>query len=229
MIDRPARRRPPAGPRRAGRAARRAPPTSRSSARRPTAPRPSTVAAELRPGRRADGPVDAGHRRRRGDPTAPSRSRPRRVVVLTSFSDRRGCARRSGRRRSATCSRTASPRTLLAAVRAAAAGHAPLDPRVARRPAAPAGPRRPPTASSAREREVLRLVAAGPGEQADRPRPRDQRADGQGAPGNVFRGSASPTARAPRSGPATTGSSDPTSNTTPVRSTACSTTVAMSA
>ena len=74
---------------------------------------------------------------------------------------RTGSPRRWRPAPSVTCSRTASPRELLAAIRSAAPGPAPLDPRVARALL----PRPPRTdagdALSAREREVLELVAKG--------------------------------------------------------------------
>jgi DNA-binding NarL/FixJ family response regulator len=53
------------------------------------------------------------------------------------------------------------PADLLAAVRAAAAGHAPLDPRVARALLPDRASRRPEDAMTPRELEVLRLVARG--------------------------------------------------------------------
>ena len=54
---------------------------------------------------------------------------------------------------------------------------------------------------------MLALVAAGPTEQADRARARDQREDGEGAPDAASSArSASPTARRRRSGPSETGS-----------------------
>ena len=64
------------------------------------------------------------------------------------------------RARSATCSRTSPPEDLLAAVRSAAEGHAPLDPRVAGALLPGREPRRRPTLSE-REKQVLRLAADG--------------------------------------------------------------------
>jgi DNA-binding NarL/FixJ family response regulator len=82
------------------------------------------------------------------------------VVVLTSFSDR-------GRVNDALAAgavgyllKDCDPADLLAAVRSAAAGHVPLDPRVAR-VLLPTGPARPEDGMSPRELEVLRLVAQG--------------------------------------------------------------------
>ncbi|MFY0407778.1 response regulator [Solicola sp. PLA-1-18] len=83
-----------------------------------------------------------------------------RVVVLTSFSDQ---ARVSAALESGAVGyllKDCEPHELIAAVRNAAAGHAPIDPRVAsallprRRPA-------PGEAMSGREREVLLLIAQG--------------------------------------------------------------------
>jgi DNA-binding NarL/FixJ family response regulator len=83
------------------------------------------------------------------------------VVVLTSFSDR-------DRVRDALAAgavgyqlKDCEPADLLAAVRAAAAGHAPLDPRVARALLPDRATRRPEDAMTPREIEVLRLVARG--------------------------------------------------------------------
>lgn len=88
-----------------------------------------------------------------------------RVVVLTSFSD----GERVGEALAAGAVgyqlKDCEPADLLAAVRAAAAGHVPLDPRVARvllpRPASAPAPPRPEELLSRREREVLALVAQG--------------------------------------------------------------------
>jgi DNA-binding NarL/FixJ family response regulator len=83
------------------------------------------------------------------------------VVVLTSFSDR-------DRVRDALAAgavgyqlKDCEPADLLAAVRAAAAGHAPLDPRVARALLPDRASRRPQDAMTPRELEVLRLVSRG--------------------------------------------------------------------
>jgi DNA-binding NarL/FixJ family response regulator len=81
------------------------------------------------------------------------------VVVLTSFSDRDRVRDALEAGAVGYQLKDAEPSALLAAVRAAAAGHAPLDPRVARvllpQPGDPA------QALSPRERQVLRLVADG--------------------------------------------------------------------
>jgi DNA-binding NarL/FixJ family response regulator len=82
-----------------------------------------------------------------------------RVVVLTSFDDR---ARVLGALRAGAQGyqlKDADPASVLAAIRSAAAGDAPLDPRAARAllpGAEPAGP-----GLSAREEQVLRLIASG--------------------------------------------------------------------
>jgi DNA-binding NarL/FixJ family response regulator len=83
-----------------------------------------------------------------------------RVVVLTSFSDRRRVSEALEAGAVGYQLKDCEPPDLLAAVRAAAAGHAPLDPRVAR-VLLPAPGGRPVDALSPREREVLRLVADG--------------------------------------------------------------------
>jgi DNA-binding NarL/FixJ family response regulator len=86
------------------------------------------------------------------------------VVVLTSFSDQPRVADALAAGAVGYQLKDSEPADLLAAVRAAAAGHAPLDPRVARallpdpRGAAAASPL---DGLSAREREVLALVAKG--------------------------------------------------------------------
>ncbi|GGF35091.1 DNA-binding response regulator [Marmoricola endophyticus] len=83
-----------------------------------------------------------------------------RVVVLTSFSDqaRVGAAVAAGA--IGYQLKDAEPDQLLAAVRAAAAGHAPLDPRVASS-LLPGTTTRSAVAMSPREVQVLRLVAQG--------------------------------------------------------------------
>lgn len=83
-----------------------------------------------------------------------------RVVVLTSFSDR---ARVTAALEAGAVGyqlKDGEPSTLLAAVRAAAAGQAPLDPRVAQ-VLLPARGRRAGDGLSSREEQVLRLVADG--------------------------------------------------------------------
>ena len=149
------------------------PPTARRRSRLRGATRPDVVLMDLSMPV-LDG-VEATRRIVAADPGA-------RVVVLTSFADdRRSSERARRRRRSATCSSTPSPTSC----------------------SAPSGPRRPAMrrstprrrgccsrrgAGRARRRaqpaeeEVLRLVAAGPGQQADRPPPRDHRAHREGAP-----------------------------------------------
>lgn len=90
------------------------------------------------------------------------------VVVLTSFAEQDRVAAALAAGAVGYLLKDSDPRDVLAAIRAAAAGHAPLDPRVARAllPVAgstPAAPTSPESAEqlSAREREVLALVAQG--------------------------------------------------------------------
>jgi DNA-binding NarL/FixJ family response regulator len=88
-------------------------------------------------------------------------SRPRtRVVVLTSFSDRDRVAAALAAGAVGYQLKDCDPADLVAAVRSAARGHAPLDPRVAGAllPSAEPGPGE---RLSARERDVLRLLAQG--------------------------------------------------------------------
>lgn len=83
-----------------------------------------------------------------------------RVVALTSFSDRQRVTEILAAGATGYLLKDSRPDDLLAAVRAAADGHAPLDPRVA---AALLPAREPPLTDqlSDREKQVLRLVAAG--------------------------------------------------------------------
>ena len=83
------------------------------------------------------------------------------IVVLTSFSDRDRVSDALAAGAVGYLLKDCEPEDLLAAVRSAAAGHVPLDPRVARvlLPSASSG--RPEEAMSPREVEVLRLVAQG--------------------------------------------------------------------
>lgn len=83
------------------------------------------------------------------------------VVVLTSFSDQPRVADALAAGAVGYLLKDCEPRDLLAAVRAAARGHAPLDPRVARALLPSAGPARPADGLSAREQQVLRLVTKG--------------------------------------------------------------------
>jgi DNA-binding NarL/FixJ family response regulator len=85
------------------------------------------------------------------------------VVVLTSFADQSRVSDALAAGAVGYLLKDSDPRDLLSAIRAAADGHAPLDPRVARsllpRPGAVAPD--PGEGLSAREREVLQLVARG--------------------------------------------------------------------
>jgi DNA-binding NarL/FixJ family response regulator len=82
------------------------------------------------------------------------------VVVLTSFSDRARVSEALAAGAVGYQLKDCEPAELLGAVRAAAAGNVPLDPRVAR-VLLPDPTGRPADVLSPREREVLRLVAAG--------------------------------------------------------------------
>ncbi|MCW2819877.1 MAG: liaR 5 [Marmoricola sp.] len=84
-----------------------------------------------------------------------------RVVVLTSFSDRERVADALEAGAVGYQLKDCEPAELLAAVRAAAAGHVPIDPRVARVLLPGAASSRPQDQLSPREVEVLRLVARG--------------------------------------------------------------------
>lgn len=83
------------------------------------------------------------------------------VVVLTSFSDRERVADALAAGAIGYLLKDSEPADLLAAVRAAAAGDVPLDPRVARHLLPTAYGPKPGDGLSTREREVLELVAEG--------------------------------------------------------------------
>lgn len=83
-----------------------------------------------------------------------------RVVVLTSFSDHDRVAAALAAGAVGYLLKDCEPDELLAAVRAAAQGYTPLDPRVAGALLPSAAPR-PADRLSARERDVLRLLARG--------------------------------------------------------------------
>jgi len=83
------------------------------------------------------------------------------VVVLTSFADQARVAEALAAGAVGYLLKDSHPRDLLAGIRAAAAGHAPLDPRVARG-LLPSGRAVDPAAQlSGRELQVLRLVTKG--------------------------------------------------------------------
>jgi DNA-binding NarL/FixJ family response regulator len=84
-----------------------------------------------------------------------------RVVVLTSFSDRARVNEALTAGAIGYLLKDCEPPELLNAVRAAAAGHVPLDPRVAGVLLPTSSSARPEDALSPRELEVLRLVAEG--------------------------------------------------------------------
>jgi DNA-binding NarL/FixJ family response regulator len=85
------------------------------------------------------------------------------VVVLTSFADQARVEEALAAGAVGYLLKDSDPRDLLAAVRSAADGHAPLDPRVARSllPRAAGAAPEPGAGLSQREREVLQLVAQG--------------------------------------------------------------------
>jgi DNA-binding NarL/FixJ family response regulator len=83
------------------------------------------------------------------------------VVVLTSFSDHERVSDALAAGAVGYLLKDCEPPELLAAVRAAAAGHVPLDPRVARVLLPATDGSRPEDGLSPRETEVLRLVARG--------------------------------------------------------------------
>jgi DNA-binding NarL/FixJ family response regulator len=83
------------------------------------------------------------------------------VVVLTSFSDSARVTEALKAGAVGYMLKDCDPRDLLAAIRSASEGHAPLDPRVARALLPTATTASPADGLSTREREVLRLVAQG--------------------------------------------------------------------
>ena len=83
------------------------------------------------------------------------------VVVLTSFSSREQIIAAVDAGASGYMLKDAEPDELLAAVRAAARGEAPLDPKAAREVLSARAQRSPTAELSERELEVLRLVARG--------------------------------------------------------------------
>jgi DNA-binding NarL/FixJ family response regulator len=84
-----------------------------------------------------------------------------RVVVLTSFSDRQQIMAALDAGASGYLLKDAEPQELLAGVRAAARGDAPLAPRAAREVLTARAEERPEVDLSPRERDVLALVAEG--------------------------------------------------------------------
>ncbi|MBW0255007.1 response regulator transcription factor [Cellulomonas sp. PS-H5] len=84
-----------------------------------------------------------------------------RVVVLTSFSDHDRVSAAVGAGAVGYLLKDCEPEELVAAVRSAARGYAPLDPRVAGALLPSAAAPRPADRLSARERDVLRLLARG--------------------------------------------------------------------
>jgi DNA-binding NarL/FixJ family response regulator len=88
--------------------------------------------------------------------------RPRtRVVVLTAFSDRPRILEALDAGAAGYLLKDAAPEEVLAGIRAAAAGDAPLDPKAARTILSELRERQPADELTEREQEVLRLVARG--------------------------------------------------------------------
>ncbi len=84
------------------------------------------------------------------------------VVVLTSFADQSRVSEALAAGAVGYLLKDSDPRDLIAGIRSAAAGHAPLDPRVARSLLPSTNPGSEPGAGlSDRERQVLRLVSRG--------------------------------------------------------------------
>jgi DNA-binding NarL/FixJ family response regulator len=83
------------------------------------------------------------------------------IVVLTSFSDRAQVDRALQAGAIGYVLKDCDPQDLVAAVRSAAAGHAPIDPRVARALLPSAKAMSPVDQLSSREVEVLRLIGKG--------------------------------------------------------------------
>ena len=105
------------------------------------------------------------------------------VLVLTSYSDSERIVAALDAGAVGYLLKDADPEDILDGIRAVSRGESPIHPRAARQLLA--SRRRPRCGGSdltPREAEVLGLVQAGAGQQADRPPARDQRADRQGAP-----------------------------------------------
>jgi DNA-binding NarL/FixJ family response regulator len=83
------------------------------------------------------------------------------IVILTSFSDRARVAEALAAGAVGFQLKDCAPEDLLAAIRAAAAGHVPLDPRVARVLLPETAPATPTELLSDRERQVLVLASRG--------------------------------------------------------------------
>ncbi len=83
------------------------------------------------------------------------------VVVLTSFAETDRVAAALAAGAVGYLLKDSEPRDVIAAIRSAAAGYAPLDPRVARTLLPGTSGREAPSVLSSREREVLSLVARG--------------------------------------------------------------------
>ena len=103
-------------------------------------------------------------------------------IVLTSFTDQRRVLDALQAGASGYILKDATPDEVIAAIRAAHAGGAPLDPTAARVLLDAQRAQQPVRNLSPRESEVLGLVAIRSGEQADRAPTGNQRTYGQGAP-----------------------------------------------
>ncbi len=104
------------------------------------------------------------------------------VLVLTSFSDRPRILGAIEAGAAGYLLKDASSEEVTEGIRTAARGESPLDPRAARTVLDARSEPDPLAAFSARELEVLTLLAEGLPEQADRSPAGDQREDGQGPP-----------------------------------------------
>ena len=114
-----------------------------------------------RPGRRPDGPADAGHRRRERDPADRGRGRGPDVLVLTSFSDADRIVAALDAGAVGYLLKDADPDDIIEGVRAVARGESPLHPRAARQLLGARHAAATEVDLTPRENEVLVLVRQG--------------------------------------------------------------------